>query len=147
MSWRCMHRRLYRPMQKIMGTEWVWLFFLIFGFAGDENFKTIWKMFALFRNITISTLLYKSLFKQKYWAKKYWVIYTNRSPGKQLKNGTINFFLHYIMHLTGIGILPQSVSCDISCTAWNVAKYGVFSGPYFPAFGLNTERYFVSLRI
>ena len=26
-------------------------------------------------------------------------------------------------------------------------KYGVFSGPYFPAFGLNTERYFVSLRI
>ena len=24
------------------------------------------------------------------------------------------------------------------------AKYGVFSGPYFPAFGLNTERYGVS---
>ena len=32
-------------------------------------------------------------------------------------------------------------------TAWNVSKYGVFSGPYFPAFILNTERYFVSLRI
>ena len=32
-------------------------------------------------------------------------------------------------------------------TAWKVSKYGVFSGPYFPAFGLNTERYFVSLRI
>ena len=28
-----------------------------------------------------------------------------------------------------------------------VSKYGVFSGPYFPAFGLNTERYFVSLLI
>ena len=28
-----------------------------------------------------------------------------------------------------------------------VPKYGVFSGPYFPAFGLNTERYEVSLRI
>ena len=26
-------------------------------------------------------------------------------------------------------------------------KYGVNSGPYFPAFGLNTERYEVSLRI
>ena len=26
-------------------------------------------------------------------------------------------------------------------------KYGVFSGPYFPAFGLNTERYRVSLLI
>ena len=25
-------------------------------------------------------------------------------------------------------------------TAWKVAKYGVISGPYFPAFGLNTER-------
>ena len=22
-----------------------------------------------------------------------------------------------------------------------VSKYGVFSGPYFPAFGLNTDRY------
>ena len=22
------------------------------------------------------------------------------------------------------------------------AKYGIFSGPYFPAFGLNTERYY-----
>ena len=32
-------------------------------------------------------------------------------------------------------------------TAWNISKYGVFSGPYFPAFILNTERYFVSLRI
>ena len=28
-----------------------------------------------------------------------------------------------------------------------MCKYGVFSGPYFPAFGLNTERYSVSLRI
>ena len=31
-------------------------------------------------------------------------------------------------------------------TAWKVSKYGVISGPYFPAFGLNTERY-ASLRI
>ena len=32
-------------------------------------------------------------------------------------------------------------------TACKVSKYGVFSGPYFLAFGLNTERYFVSLCI
>ena len=32
-------------------------------------------------------------------------------------------------------------------TAWKESKYGVISGPYFPAFGLNTERYEVSLRI
>ena len=29
-------------------------------------------------------------------------------------------------------------------TAWKVSKYGVFSGPYFPPFGLNTERYWIS---
>ena len=28
--------------------------------------------------------------------------------------------------------------------ARKVSKYGVFSAPYFPAFGLNTERYSVS---
>ena len=28
-----------------------------------------------------------------------------------------------------------------------MSKYGVISGPHFPAFGLNTERYSVSLRI
>ena len=32
-------------------------------------------------------------------------------------------------------------------TAWKVSKYGVISGPYFHAFGLNMERYFVSLHI
>ena len=26
-------------------------------------------------------------------------------------------------------------------TAWRVSQCGVFSGRYFPAFGLNTERY------
>ena len=34
-----------------------------------------------------------------------------------------------------------------SYTAWKVSKYGVISGPYFPVFGLNTERYSVYLRI
>ena len=31
--------------------------------------------------------------------------------------------------------------CSLQYTAWKVSKYGVISGPYFPAFGLNTERY------
>ena len=26
-------------------------------------------------------------------------------------------------------------------TVWKVSKYGVICGPYFPAFGLNTEKY------
>ena len=33
------------------------------------------------------------------------------------------------------------------CTASKVSKYGAFSGPYFPVFGLNAEIYFVNLRI
>ena len=32
-------------------------------------------------------------------------------------------------------------------TAWKLSKYGVFSGPYFRPFGLDTERYEVSLRM
>ena len=34
-----------------------------------------------------------------------------------------------------------------SVTAWKVTIYGVFSGPHFPVFGLNTEIYEVNLRI
>ena len=26
-------------------------------------------------------------------------------------------------------------------TAWKISKYGLFSDPYFPVFGLNTEKY------
>ena len=42
-----------------------------------------------------------------------------------------------------------AIICQIMkiTTAWKVSKYGVFSGQYYPAFGLNTERYSVSLRI
>ena len=44
----------------------------------------------------------------------------------------------------------QSFRIDVSCrvsTAWIESKYGHFSGPYFPVFGLNTEIYSVNLRI
>ena len=30
---------------------------------------------------------------------------------------------------------------NLSSTAWKVSKYGDLSGPYFPAFALNTEMY------
>ena len=35
----------------------------------------------------------------------------------------------------------------VSLTMREVSKYGVFSGPYFPAFGVNTVRYSISVRI
>ena len=31
-------------------------------------------------------------------------------------------------------------------TVWNVSKYGIFSGPYFPAFGLRISPYSVRMR-
>ena len=34
------------------------------------------------------------------------------------------------------------MSAVLPCTMWNLSKYRVFSGPYFPAFGLDTKRYF-----
>ena len=32
-------------------------------------------------------------------------------------------------------------------TTWNVSKYGVFSGPYFPLFWMNSENYSLNFRI
>ena len=43
-------------------------------------------------------------------------------------------------------IIYHGIIC-VHDTAWKVSKYAVFSGPHFPAFALNTERYSVSLRI
>ena len=40
-----------------------------------------------------------------------------------------------------------SFTVSKECTGWKVSKCGGFSGPYFPAFGLNTEIYSVNLRI
>ena len=37
--------------------------------------------------------------------------------------------------------LRRSYYITATATAWKVSKYGVISGPYFLAFGLNTERY------
>ena len=42
--------------------------------------------------------------------------------------------------------LPKH-SKAVCSTAWKVSKYGVFSGPYFPIFGLDTEIFGVNLRI
>ena len=46
-------------------------------------------------------------------------------------------------HLT----FQEFIQIGLPCTAWKVSQYGVFSGLYFPAFGLNTERFSLSLRI
>ena len=40
-----------------------------------------------------------------------------------------------------VDYLPLHVTHKLASTVWKACKYGVFSGPYFPTFGLNTERY------
>ena len=52
----------------------------------------------------------------------------------------------------GIDVVCKIRMADIkmlreTTTARKVWKYGVFSGPYFPVFGLNTEIFVVNLRI
>ena len=53
-------------------------------------------------------------------------------------NGQRNFY-------RGISYTLIQIEMGDAFTVRNVSKHGVFSDPYFPAFGLNTERYFVSL--
>ena len=50
------------------------------------------------------------------------------------------------IHDCGRTFLFGKLTCKFP-TAWKMSKYGVFSGPYFPVFGLNTEIYFVNLQI
>ena len=58
-----------------------------------------------------------------------------------LKLGTI-FFSN-----TLVKFYARSATLAATSTTWKVSRYGVFSGSYFTKFGLNTEKYFVSLSI
>ena len=56
-------------------------------------------------------------------------------------------FLKTVLLQTFASILTNSSNfsvnmCTVHCVKSEVSKYGVFSGPYFPVFGLNTEIYF-----
>ena len=54
-------------------------------------------------------------------------------------------FWKHILYFINL-ILFQKLILILLLTVWNVSKYRVFPGLYFPVFGLNTERY-LSLRI
>ena len=62
--------------------------------------------------------------------------------GTELPKQKTNFLLPRFLFF----FVNSKTSCTY--TVWNVSKYGIFLGSYFPAFRLlNTDRYFVSLRI
>ena len=66
---------------------------------------------------------------------------------KTIQNGAV--FLWKIIEFIGIRICwwTNIPLYSAIITAWKVSKYGFFSGPFFPVFGLNAENYGVNLRI
>ena len=60
----------------------------------------------------------------------------NTTGYKVLINTSKRYHLHFNDHVN-----------PTTYTARKMSKYGVFSGPSFPVFGLNTEFYSVNLRI
>ena len=89
-------------------------------------------------------------------SKTRWRFFSN---AKLLKNSnscfvvvTQNLLEKYIMQVNNrnislICLTFFKLAIKTPNTVWKVSKYVVFSGPYFLVFGLNTERYPVSLRI
>ena len=78
------------------------------------------------------------------------IIFFNKSASCKALNQLKLYFTKHLLLIVGV-IIRKIHQCllkiILGCTAWKVSKYGVFSGPYFPVFGLNTERYSVSLHI
>ena len=69
----------------------------------------------------------------------------NEDVANRSRNRTTLFYIKTSIRVNKGAGLPDLL-LNIS-TAWKVSKYAVISGPYFPLFGLNTEIYFVNIRI
>ena len=61
-----------------------------------------------------------------------------------LLNIPSKFYINWVIISadTGLGHSLNPVFLKETDAAWKVSKYGDFSGPYFPVFGLNKEIYF-----
>ena len=57
------------------------------------------------------------------------------------KYDDLYFIKRLSVNIPGDVLLRIYKSFDRPSTAWKVSKYEIFSGPYFPAFGLSTEIY------
>ena len=88
---------------------------------------------VLYRVITIKII-------QKYPADCYRQLLTATDSRLLLRFLKSNSDLHRQLRVTSFILLNIT-------TMWKVSKYGVFFGPYFPVFELNTEIYEVNLRI
>ena len=63
-----------------------------------------------------------------------------------IKTTFSNFFLSSFSGFMNSNNFTVTIDIQVSrpFTVWKVSKYGVFSGLYFPTFGLDTERYSIS---
>ena len=76
------------------------------------------------------------------------VLILSRRRPLSYRNRPIDLLRNNSLHLERVKEACTSVNVLAPfSTASKVSKYGVFSGPYFPVFGLNTEIYSVNLRI
>ena len=81
----------------------------------------------------------------KYWFKfKFWSFILYNSISFIVVKHAWNGYLFIIINFKGswnisLLIWHGVIQLNNTNTAWKVSEYGVISGPYIPAFGLNTE--------
>ena len=63
-----------------------------------------------------------------------------KSDNANIESLVLHRFKSYLQHVKDTQLWVSLTIVSVG-TAWKVSKYGVFSDSYFPAFGLNTERY------
>ena len=91
-------------------------------------------------------MIHRKLFSCYAFPKKIfdWIAETLAVFGKLLQSGYRGQLCLLNSHLTTLGLeitIKSSFLLDNNITAWEVSKYGVFSGPYFPVFSPNTGKY------
>ena len=81
------------------------------------------------------------LVNNKIVAKNYGAIRNFLEPPILAKNVFFNssYFKCFLIPIIFVDTLFRTIFR--TQTVWKVPKYGVFSGPYFPVFGLNTGKY------
>ena len=106
----------------------------------NEKYKTnlllLYIMTSLNDKIPLETFGFMEL--QGQW----WCSYiTDRKSYFHWPNFTCNPFDENMLHVNFNRRMHYFHGGCLLVTTWNMSKYGVFSGPYFSVFGLNTEVY------
>ena len=99
-------------------------------------------MYIVFYSTTLWNILFSSSSQIfVFFTLRLWILVIklfNQSLFSNIYSQFINLITYSFL------FVDRSYLCQkwIKYTAWKVSKYGVFSGPYFPVFGLNTDFYY-----